>query len=61
VFFAFFAFCVLFLALTVVTYETHKAKMPKWTDVLNRSGAAVTMVVLVATFWVVWVHYWGAA
>jgi len=35
VFFAFFAFCVLYLLLTVVSYETHKLKKQQTTKLLN--------------------------
>lgn len=61
VFFAFFAICVLFLALTVVTYETGKAKMAKPTKLLNQLGAVLTLVGLGGTLLFVWVKYWGHA
>ena len=61
VFFAFFAICVLFLALTVVTYETGKAKMARPTKLLNQGGAIVTLVALGGTLIFVWVKYWGHA
>jgi hypothetical protein len=61
VFFSFFASCVLFLALTVVTYETHKSKLHKPTNLLNRGGAVLTFVSLLATLAFVWVRYWGQA
>ncbi len=59
VFFAFFASCVIFLALTVITYETHKSKKHKPTLVLNRSGAIITLVSLLTTLTIVWVRYWS--
>jgi ABC-type branched-subunit amino acid transport system substrate-binding protein len=61
VFFAFFGICVLFLALTVVTYETHRAKMHKPTKILNHSGTALTLAGLGGTLIFVWVRYWGHA
>lgn len=59
VFFAFFAFCVLFLTLTVVTYETHRAKKHLLTKVFDRGGWIFTMVILAGTLMFVWVRYWG--
>jgi ABC-type branched-subunit amino acid transport system substrate-binding protein len=59
VFFAFFAFCVTFLGLTVVTYETQKEKRAKTTVVLNRSGAGLTLIGLLLTLTFVWMHYWS--
>jgi branched-chain amino acid transport system substrate-binding protein len=59
VFFAFFTACVIFLALTVITYETHKSKKHSHTKLLNIGGAALTVVSLLATLTFVWVRYWG--
>ncbi len=59
VFFAFFAACVIFLALTVITYETNKSKLHSHTKLLNLGGAALTVVSLLATLAFVWVRYWG--
>jgi branched-chain amino acid transport system substrate-binding protein len=61
VFFAFFAFCVMFLGLTVVTYETHKAKRLGPTVVLNRGGVGLTMAGLLLTLMFVWIRYWSQA
>ena len=61
VFFAFFGFCVLFLLLTVVTYDLHKSKRDGLTANLNRGGFALTLITLAATLAFVWVRYWGAA
>lgn len=61
VFFAYFAFCVIFLLLTVFTYETHKAKKQQSTVLLNRAGVLVTVLSLVATLSFVWIRYWGQA
>jgi ABC-type branched-subunit amino acid transport system substrate-binding protein len=61
VFFAFFAFCVLFLSLSVVTYETHKSKNAQLTSLLNRGGAALTFLSLVAVLGFVWLRFWGQA
>lgn len=61
IFFAFFAFCVAFLLLTVVTYETHKAKKHRPSTLLNRGGAAFTMLCLAATLLFVWLRYWNQA
>jgi carbon starvation protein CstA len=61
VFFAFFAFCVTFLLLAVVTYETHKSKRQRLTKVLQRGGFALTLVGLAMTLSFVWVRYWGRA
>jgi ABC-type branched-subunit amino acid transport system substrate-binding protein len=59
VFFGFFAFCVLFLSLTVVTYETHKSKNQPMTMRLNRGGAALTFLSLLAILAFVWLRFWG--
>ena len=59
VFFAFFAICVLFLGLTVVTYETHKKKLNVLSKRLNQIGAAMTLIGLGLTVAFVWTHYWG--
>jgi ABC-type branched-subunit amino acid transport system substrate-binding protein len=59
VFFAFFGSCVIFLALTVVTYELHKSKQHQPTKRLNQGGALITMVSLLATLTFVWVRYWS--
>jgi ABC-type branched-subunit amino acid transport system substrate-binding protein len=59
VFFAFFASCVIFLALTVITYETHKSKKHKPSKMLNISGAVLTFVSLMATLTFVWVRFWS--
>lgn len=59
VFFAFFAFCVLYLLLTVVSYETHKAKKHVPSKLLNQGGAALTVIVLALTLLFVWERYWG--
>jgi ABC-type branched-subunit amino acid transport system substrate-binding protein len=61
VFFAFFAFCVTFLLLTVVTYETHKSKQHLSTAILNRGGFVLTLVTLAVTLSFVWMRYWGHA
>jgi ABC-type branched-subunit amino acid transport system substrate-binding protein len=61
VFFAFFAFCVTFLLLTVVTYETHKSKQHLSTAILNRGGFVLTLVTLAVTLSFVWIRYWGHA
>jgi hypothetical protein len=61
VFFAFFAFCVLFLSLSVVTYETHKLKNQRMTTLLNRGGAALTFLGLLTVLAFVWVRFWGQA
>jgi hypothetical protein len=61
VFFAFFGFCVLFLTLTVVTYETHKAKNAFSTRVLTWGGFAFTLLAVAATLSFVWVRYWSHA
>ena len=61
VFFAFFAICVLFLLLTVVTYETQRAKLNTLTRRLNHSGWVVTLVALAVTITFVWSRYWGRA
>jgi branched-chain amino acid transport system substrate-binding protein len=61
VFFSFFGFCVLFLLLTVVTYETHKAKRQRLTSILTRSGFALTIISLAATLTFVWIRYWSRA
>ncbi len=61
VFFAFFASCVIFLSLTVVTYETHKSKKHFHTKWLNTGGAVVTFVSLMATLVFVWVRYWSSS
>jgi hypothetical protein len=61
VFFAFFAFCVLFLSLTVVTYETHKKKLHLISTRLNQAGAVATLIALGVTLGFVWTHYWGRA
>jgi hypothetical protein len=59
VFFAFFGFCVIFLMLTVVTYETHKEKKHRLSNVLNRGGFVVTLLTLGVTLIFVWTRYWG--
>jgi branched-chain amino acid transport system substrate-binding protein len=59
VFFAFFAFCVTFLLLTVITYETHKAKRESLTKLLTRGGVALTLAILAISLVFVWVRYWG--
>ncbi len=59
VFFAFFGACVIFLALTVITYETHKSKRHSHTKLLNIGGAALTVISLLATLAFVWTRYWG--
>lgn len=61
VFFAFFGFCVIFLLLTVATYETHRSKKHLPTTILNRGGFVLTLVILLATLSFVWVRYWGHA
>ena len=61
VFFAFFGFCVIFLLLTVATYETHRSKKHVSTTILNRGGFVATLIILVATLSFVWVRYWGRA
>jgi hypothetical protein len=61
VFFAFFACCVAFLGLTVVTYETNKEKRAKPTRWLNRGGMALTLVGLILTLAFVWVRFWSQA
>jgi hypothetical protein len=61
VFFAFFAMCVMFLLLTVMAYETHRAKKARPTAILNRAGIAFTVVGLALTLTFVWVRYWGHA
>jgi hypothetical protein len=61
VFFAFFAFCVTFLLLTVVTYETHKLKRHVSTAILNRGGFVITLLILAGTLAFVWERYWGHA
>jgi ABC-type branched-subunit amino acid transport system substrate-binding protein len=61
VFFAFFGFCVTFLLLTVVTYDTHKLKQERVTMFLNRGGFALTLLTLVGTLTFVWTRYWGHA
>jgi len=61
VFFAFFAFCVLFLSLSVVTYETNKSKKQQMTALLNRGGAALTFLSLLGVLAFVWVRFWGQA
>jgi branched-chain amino acid transport system substrate-binding protein len=61
VFFAFFGFCVTFLLLTVVTYDTHKLKRLRTTTILNRGGFALTLVTLTGTLTFVWMRYWGHA
>jgi len=61
VFFAFFAFCVAYLGVTVMSYETHKAKLVKPTKHLNLGGVLFTTVGLLLTLVFVWVTYWGRA
>jgi len=61
IFFAFFAFCVAFLLLTVISYETHKKKKERPSKLLNQGGAAFTVVGLAMTLFFVWVHYWNQA
>lgn len=61
VFFAFFAFCVTFLLLTVVTYESQKVKQQRATKLLTRGGVALTLAILAMTLVFVWVRYWGGA
>jgi ABC-type branched-subunit amino acid transport system substrate-binding protein len=61
VFFSFFAFCVLFLGLTVVTYETHKQKREAPTSWLTRGGVLATMMGIVVTLMFVWFRYWSKA
>jgi hypothetical protein len=61
VFFAFFAVCVLFLGLTVVTYETHKSKRLRATSLLNRGGVALSLGGLAGTLAFVWIRYWSHA
>jgi hypothetical protein len=58
VFFAFFFFCVLFLLLSVVSYETQKHKRERLSAVLNQTGAAMTLVSLGLTLAFVWARYW---
>jgi branched-chain amino acid transport system substrate-binding protein len=58
VFFAFFAFCVLFLTLTVITYETHRGKQHLLTKIIDRGGWILTVVILASTLTFVWVRYW---
>jgi hypothetical protein len=58
VFFAFFAFCVLFLGITVVSYETHKAKRHQPTKLLNQAGAGATLLGLALTLLFVSLRYW---
>jgi ABC-type branched-subunit amino acid transport system substrate-binding protein len=58
VFFAFFGFCVAFLGITVVSYETHKAKRAKPTRLLNQAGAGMTLAGLGATLLFVSLQYW---
>ncbi len=59
VFFAFFGFCVLFLSLSVVTYETHKLKKHQMTVLLNRGGAALTFLSLLTILAFVWARFWS--
>jgi ABC-type branched-subunit amino acid transport system substrate-binding protein len=59
VFFAFFAICVMFLLLTVVTYDIHKAKKQRLMGILNRGGFAMTLIGLAGTLVFVWVRYWS--
>jgi ABC-type branched-subunit amino acid transport system substrate-binding protein len=59
VFFGFFGFCVLFLSLSVVTYETHKLKKHQLTVLLNRGGAALTFLSLLTILAFVWVRFWS--
>ena len=61
VFFAFFGLCVLFLLLTVVTYETQRSKRITPTKILNAGGTLLTVMGLAGTLFFVWVRYWGAA
>ena len=61
VFFAFFAFCVTFLGLTVVTYETHKSKRLRPTVLLTRGGIGLTLAGLVLVLTFVWMRYWSQA
>lgn len=59
VFFAVFAICVLYLLITVVIYETHKAKRYELTGLLTRSGIWLTVLGLAASVISVWVKYWS--
>jgi ABC-type branched-subunit amino acid transport system substrate-binding protein len=61
VFFAFFAFCVTFLLLTVFTYETNKAKKHKLTSMLTYAGAGITVLGLAAILLFVWNRYWSGS
>jgi branched-chain amino acid transport system substrate-binding protein len=61
VFFAFFALCVLFLTLTVITYETHRHKLNALSTRLNQAGAGLTLIGLAGTLTFVWMRYWSHA
>ncbi len=61
IFFAFFAVCVAFLLVTVVTYEMQKAKRQRTTKLLTRGGVGLTLAVLATTLVFVWLRYWGPA
>jgi branched-chain amino acid transport system substrate-binding protein len=61
IFFAFFAFCVAYLLVTVASYETHKSKKHRPSTLLNQGGAAFTVLGLIGTLWFVWIRYWSQA
>ena len=61
IFFGLFALCVTFLLVTVVTYETQKAKRQRTTELLTRYGVGLTVAILSMTLVFVWVRYWGRA
>jgi branched-chain amino acid transport system substrate-binding protein len=61
IFFSFFAFCVVFLLLTVISYETHKSKKHKPSTLLNQGGAVFTVLALALTLMFVWMRYWNQA
>ena len=61
IFFFFFAICVVFLLVTVISYETHKAKKNRPSTLLNQGGAAFTVSGLALTLLFVWVRYWNQA
>ena len=61
VFFSFFLFCVAFLLLSVITYETHREKKGRLTTALNRGGLGLTVGGLAMTLGFVWLRFWGQA
>lgn len=60
VFFTLFGVCVLFLALTVFTYERTKRDKPLLTKKLSWGGAIVTVVLITVTLAYDWFRYWRA-